>query len=153
MPGQVVCRDVRLVLERIVAWGVDAGGPPEVVERHGIDARLREPQGELLVVRVEAADIGEDDDAGTGRLGRARTEREEAVAVIGGQDQRGSVEGAAGDRRDGRPAVEVEAHAEMVPRAFPTRASEDGRTWPLPGSDGSEAIDDAARANVKNMRP
>src|SRR4051794_2258239 len=102
---------MRLILERVVAPRIGPGGPSEVVERHGVDTELREPKGELLVIRVQAANVGEDDDPGARRLGGSGTERLEAVAVVGGQEQRGPVKRPAGDRGDGRPAVEVEAHA------------------------------------------
>ena len=77
----------------------------------GVDAALREPQRELLVVRVEAADVGQDDDRRPGSAtsagrGTPRTGCRRAAV----SSSSGAVEGAAGDRGDRRPAVVVEAH-------------------------------------------
>ena len=101
--------DVGRVVEVLAAPGV-ARGPAEVVDGQGVDAALREAQGQLLVERMEAADVGQDHDAGAGRFGRSRPEGGQAVAVGGRQGQPFGVERAARDRWDGRSAVEIEAH-------------------------------------------
>ena len=124
-PGRLV--DMRVVLERGVAWRVGGGRPPEVVDRQCLDACLGEPKGEFLVVVVQAADVGQDDDPGPGRLGGACPECPDAVAVLAGDDQRGLIERAPGDGRDGRVAVEVEAHA---PHGATRRANVPVRTHP-----------------------
>jgi hypothetical protein len=81
------------------------------IERDGRVAALREPEGELLVEPVQAADVGEDDDPRRGRLVRARRERGEAVPVRRLEHQvvvrhRGARQG-----RDRRERVVIEAHA------------------------------------------
>ena len=48
----------------------DPGRPPEPVDGERVDAVLGEAQGELLVVGMEAADVGQDDDARPGRRRR-----------------------------------------------------------------------------------
>ena len=68
-PAQVVWRDVGHVLE-VARTRREAGRPSEVVDGDRIHARLGEPQRQLLVERVQAADVGQDDDAGAGRIGR-----------------------------------------------------------------------------------
>src|SRR5205807_6448216 len=78
--------DVGHVLEVLAALG-RAGSAAEVVERDGRDPALGEPQSELLVEAVEAADVGEDDDADLRRLVRRRVEGGEAVAVGGFEDE------------------------------------------------------------------
>ena len=65
-PAQVVWPTCGMNSKVVGPW-LRAGRPPEVVDRHGVDAVLREPQGELLEVRMQAADVGQDDDPGTGR--------------------------------------------------------------------------------------
>jgi hypothetical protein len=59
---------------------------PKVIAR--ASAVLGETQGELLVVGEQAAHVGQDDDAGPGRLGRPGFEGGEPVAVVGGQRER-----------------------------------------------------------------
>ena len=80
MPSWVVCGDVLRVREVVVALA-DAGRAAEVVDRDRRVPALGEAQRELLVEAVEAAHVGQHDDARRGRLlGRGR-ERGEAVAV------------------------------------------------------------------------
>src|SRR6185437_9434793 len=62
IPSHVVCATCGAYSK--ASWRVEAGRPPEPVERERIDARLGEAQGELLVVGMEPADIGQDHDAG-----------------------------------------------------------------------------------------
>jgi hypothetical protein len=57
------------------------GRPAEPVDRDRVDAVLREAEGELDVVRVEAADVGQDQDGLADGLRSQRLERREAVAV------------------------------------------------------------------------
>jgi len=85
-------------------------GPPEPVERDRVDAALGESEGELLVVGVQAPDVGQDDDAGATRVGRAGEERRELIAIGRGQRQLGRIERAARDRLDRRARIVVEAH-------------------------------------------
>jgi len=73
--------DVGHVLEGVVA-GLVGRGPAEVVQGHRIDACLGEAEGQLLEEGVEAADVGEDHDAGAGRFGGPGGEEPEAVAVV-----------------------------------------------------------------------
>ncbi len=98
---------------RVREVGAPPGGPgrpPEPVDRERLHAPLREPQGELLVIRMEAADIGEHDHRGTGRRSRSRPERGEPVAVVGDQLHEGPIQGATRDRGDRWSAVVIEAH-------------------------------------------
>jgi hypothetical protein len=101
---------VRRVLEVVVALA-DAGRAAEVVDRDGRVAALREPQRELLVEAVEPADVREDDDARMRLAVGRRHERGELVPVGGAQDDVVVRDGRAGDDRDGRRRVGVEAHA------------------------------------------
>ena len=55
--------DVRLILEAL-ATATRLGGPAEEIDGHGMDAGLGKAKGELVVVRVEPADVGQDHDAG-----------------------------------------------------------------------------------------
>jgi hypothetical protein len=100
---------MRRVVE-ILATLPGPSGSPEIVDGDGIDTALREPQRELLVERVEAADVGQDDDPDAARLGRSGPKRRQRVAVGRGEDGPLPVEGAAGDRRDRWAAVVVMAH-------------------------------------------
>ena len=102
-------RHVRTVVE-VVAADVRSCRAAEVVDREGVHASLGEPQRQLLEERVEAAHVRQDQHPGSRRLGGTRMERREPVAVGGGQGRARAVERAAGDRRDGRVAVEIEAH-------------------------------------------
>ena len=110
IPAQVVALDVRHVLEVRRRGSVEARRPPEVVDRERIDPVLREPQRELLVVRVQAADVRQDHDSGAARLGGPRSERREPVPVAPRSASPLGIERAARDRRDRRSAVEIEAH-------------------------------------------
>ena len=89
----------------------DAGRAAEVVEGDGGDAALGEPECELLVEAVEAANVGEDDDACVRRARRARGEGGEAVPVGRFEDEILVRDGGAGDGRDRRRGVVLEAHA------------------------------------------
>jgi hypothetical protein len=40
----------------------DAGRPSKIVNRHRVQSGLSEPLCQLLVERVQAADVGQDDD-------------------------------------------------------------------------------------------
>ena len=100
---------VRHVVEALAA-PARAGRPAEPVDRQGIDAPFREAQRELLVERMETADVRQDRDAGPVRRRRARTERREAVAVVGRDLDQPAVECGTGDRVDGRSTVVIEAH-------------------------------------------
>ena len=121
-PAQVDLLDVRHVLELVAAPG-DARRPAEVVDRERVDAVLGEPQRELLVVGMQAADVGEDQDPGAGHLGRARPERPEPVAVLRLEHQLGRIERAAGDRDDRGTGIEIEAHAASTSAAKATAAA------------------------------
>ena len=93
----------------------DPGGPPEVVDRERVHARLGEAERQLLVVRVQAADVRQDDDGRPrGGLGAGK-QPGEAPAVAGPEDHLLAVDCAAGHRLDRRPAVEVEAHGHVAP--------------------------------------
>ena len=89
-----------------------AGRAAEVVEGHRRVAVLGQPQGELLVERVEAPDVRQDHH----RLGRRRTavrvgrEGREAVAVGGLEDEVAVIDRGPLQRRDWRERVVVEAH-------------------------------------------
>jgi len=93
----------------------DPGRAAEVVDRKGVDSGFGEPQRQLLVVGMEAADVGEDDDGRPAGLLGPGEEPGEALTVAGPQDDLLAVESAAGDRLDRRPAVEVEAHGQGSP--------------------------------------
>ena len=71
-----------LHVAEVVASVAGAGRSTEVVDRDGVHTGLGEAQGELLVVRVQPADIGQDDDSGTARCRRPGAERGEGVAVV-----------------------------------------------------------------------
>ena len=101
--------DVRPVLEVLAAL-LDAGRAPEVVERERQVATLGEAQCQLLVEAVEAAHVGENHDAGLGRLLRACQEGGEAVSVTRLEHEFLVRDGRAGDDRDRRRGVELEAH-------------------------------------------
>ena len=57
------------------------GGPAEPVDGDRVDAPLREPQRELLVERMEAANVGQKDDSGSSRLRWPGPEGREPIAV------------------------------------------------------------------------
>jgi hypothetical protein len=59
----------------------DPGGPAEVVDRQGFHAQLGEAQGQLLVVVVQAANVGQDDHGPSRAHIRAGVECSEAGAV------------------------------------------------------------------------
>ena len=106
---RVGAADVIHVREVVVALG-DAGGATEVVERGRGDAAFGEAECELLVEAVQTANVGQDDDAIVrGRIGCCG-ERGEAVPVGRFQDEILVRDGRAGDGRDRRRGIEVEAH-------------------------------------------
>ena len=107
VPGEL--HDVGLVLERR-ATSTQTRRPPEVVDRDRIDPVLRELEREVLVVRVESADIGQHDHPDAQRFCGERAERREVRPVRRPQRQLAAVQRPALDRRDGRSGVMVEAH-------------------------------------------
>jgi len=90
--------------------------PPEVVDRDGVDAAFREPERQLIVERVETADIRQYRDTRTPWLGRPGAEGGQDVAVGSGDRRPLALERAAGDRHDRWMAVEVMAHARILRR-------------------------------------
>ena len=125
-PTEVVDRGRHVRLDRLVPKLEDVGlvfeplaalrGPrrPRVrVDRHGVDPRLRETQRELLVIRMQPADVGEHDHARPGGLLAADRVGREARAIGAGEREVTRVEGGAADRRQRRARVEVEAHQPM----------------------------------------
>src|SRR5262249_46965099 len=74
-------------------------------------ASLREAQSKLLVETVEAADVRQDDDADSVRLVGRRLEGGEPIALCRLEDEVVVRDRRAGDPRDGRDRVELEAHA------------------------------------------
>ena len=101
--------DMRHVLEVVAAF-LDAGRPPEVVEREPGVPALREPQRQFFVEPVEAADIGQDHDADRARVIRSREECGEPVPVGSLEKEVVVRNGRPRYRRDRRCGVEVEAH-------------------------------------------
>ena len=100
---------VRPVLE-VVAALLHSGRAAEVVERERRVAALREAQGQLLVEAVEAAHVRQDHDAlRRGLLGSGQ-EGGEAVPVARLQHEVVVRDRRAGDDRDRRRGIEVEAH-------------------------------------------
>ena len=102
-------RDVIHVRELVVALA-DAGGAAEVVERDRGEAALGEAQRELLVEAIQPAHVGEHDDPDRGGVVRRRRERCEARPVGGFEDEILVRDRRAGDARNGRQGVQVEAH-------------------------------------------
>ena len=91
----------------------EARRPAEPVDRDRVDPVLREPQRELLVVGVEAADVGQDHDpAPLGSAARAWNALSRLPSAAVRVSSR-RVERAAGDRQDRRSRVEVEAHGRV----------------------------------------
>ena len=117
---------------------VDTGRPAEVVDRERVDPVLGEAERELLVVGMQAADVGEDHDPGAGHLRRAGPERPEPVAVLRLEHQLGRVERAAGDRDDRRTGIEIEAHAASTSAVEGYCGRRDGRLV-APGAGRPEA--------------
>jgi hypothetical protein len=93
-----------------LATPTEAGRSAEPIDGKGIDPALREPKGELLVERMEAAYVGEDDHTSTPWPRRQSPERSEAVAIRRDQLDQSAVKGTTCDLRDRRAAVVVEAH-------------------------------------------
>ena len=109
MPAGRGQRHVVRVREVLVALS-DPGRAPEVVDRDGRDALLAEPEGELLVEVVQAADVGKDDDAAAGRRVGAGRERREPRPVGGLEHEVVVRDRRARDRRDRRAGVGVVTH-------------------------------------------
>jgi hypothetical protein len=105
---------VRTVVE-LIASLVDAGSTPEIVDRDGLDARLRESLGQLFVVVVEPADVGQDDDRLSGGARRPGVECPKGGPVGRVERQRSSLDRLAGERSDRRRAIEIEAHEKVPP--------------------------------------
>ena len=103
-------RDMVGVRKRVVALR-HTGGASEVVERDCGVAALGEAERELLVEAVQPADVGEDDDSDPRAVVRLRREGGEPRAVRRLEhDVLGAHRRTAGDRRDRRDRVELEAH-------------------------------------------
>src|SRR5262249_21432886 len=99
-----------------------------------IDADLGEAVGELLVVDVQAAHVGDHHHAGAGRLGRPRGVGHELRAVARGELEVLAAGRAAGDRRDGGAGVIVHAHGNPpVSRVVVRSISRVGRDCILSG--------------------
>ena len=80
------------------------------VEGHGVNARLREPKGELLEIVVQPANVGKDHHAGGCRILRPRRVGRELRAVGAAKGQVARIECRASNRRQGRTGIGVEAH-------------------------------------------
>ena len=79
---------------------------------------LREPQGELLVEGVEAADVGQDHDPGAGRVRRpGRGTPRNRLPSAASSVELGRVERAAGDRRDRAAGCRDRSTSAAPPRA------------------------------------
>src|SRR4029077_4892487 len=105
-------------------------------DREPLDPVFREPERELLVEAVEAADIGKDEDCCARRLGWASPKGHHAVAVRRHERLDPAIEGAAGDRRGRWQAVVIEAHRTVPPGLRPgggtlpeSRPPRSGRPW------------------------
>ena len=110
MPSGVVCATWSMYGKSSSRFE-DARGAAEVVERERGVPALGEPQRELLVEAVETADVGEDDHADPRAVVGEREEPGNLGAVGRLEDEiLGAHGGAAGDRRDRRDGVELEAH-------------------------------------------
>ena len=102
-------RDVFLMRELIVTVA-DARRTAEVVDGDGVVPGFGEPHGQFLVEVVEAADVGQNHDAGGAPAFGEGLVNGELVAV-GGRERAPMVVGSgSGDRRDGRSRVGVKAH-------------------------------------------
>jgi hypothetical protein len=77
---------VRHVVE-VVSPLCDACGATEVVDRRGGVATFGKAERELFVEPIEAADIGEDHDTGSGGLLRQRAEGGELIPIRGTQHE------------------------------------------------------------------
>src|SRR5712664_2705627 len=96
--------DMRHEFERLAAIA-DACRAAEIVDGYRVDPGLGEALRELLVEMVQAADVGHDDHAGTGRLFGACEVGAELRAICGGEDQVTLVGGGAAYGREGRAGV------------------------------------------------
>src|SRR4051812_13696052 len=135
---------------------VDTCGATEVVEGDGRVTPLGEAHRELLVEPVEAADVGQDHDAGGDFSLGQRPERGEAVAVLALEDEVVVRDSGARDARDRRLGVEVETHgaASLRKEARSLRRTEcggrriaargDERRDPRPARTGRGSAVDAA---------
>src|SRR5262249_17683837 len=75
-------RNVRRPVE-FFAPLADARGAPKVIDGDGVYALLSEAQRQLLIEVIQAARIGQDNDAAAARPVRIRAECREAVAIRG----------------------------------------------------------------------
>ena len=101
--------DVRRVLEVLVAL-LGARRAPEVVDRERRVAALGEAQRQLLVEAVQPAHVRKDHHAGLRRLLGRGQEGGEAVAVARLEHEVVVRDRRAGDDRDRRQGIELEAH-------------------------------------------
>ncbi len=115
--GGDVCVDcLRAGLDDVLLVGevgvppLGAGRPREEIERHCIHAGLREAERQLLVVRVQAANVRDDHHAGARRLLCAGTDGRELGPVGAGEGQLLAVDRGAANRGDRWSGVTVEAH-------------------------------------------
>jgi hypothetical protein len=60
---------------------IEAGRASEVVHRRRVDPRLGESRREILVERMQPANVGQDHHAGRVAVGRAHAQRVETVTV------------------------------------------------------------------------
>ena len=115
------------VLE-LLAPLANPGGSAEPVDRNRVVAALGEPQRELLVEAVEAADVRQDHDPDSVRLVGRGLEGRKVVAVGRLEDEVVVRDRRAGDPRDGWVRVELEAHASAPSsNGLPFLASNSGR--------------------------
>src|ERR1700674_2719886 len=97
-----------------VASVPDPGGAAEVIDRHGVDARLRKALRELLVKTMETTHVGQNDHPGSGRFRRPRKVRGELRAVRRGEDHFAVVRGRSTDRRQGWSGFISVAHKAIL---------------------------------------
>ena len=101
--------DMRAEIE-VVAAVAEARRAGEVIDRDRVDPVLGEAEGQLLVVGMQPADVGEDQDARARRPRGPGGERPERRPVGRGEGHRRPIHRTTRDRGDGRPTVEIEAH-------------------------------------------
>jgi hypothetical protein len=102
--------DVLRVREVLGSIGGRLRGPAEVVDREGPETVLGKAAGQLLVVRVQAAHIGQHEDGGGGVALGHGLETGEARPVGGLQVVRPGAGNRAVTGQDRRAAAAVEAH-------------------------------------------